>query len=115
MVAASRYLATGARSWRSPCMPRQGRWPSPGTDQTLRCAQIPGLGPGPAPRPVERDEAPCRTGRQDKTPLGRQATRAELRQRFAQLSARVNPELREDLAQMPFDCAGGQEQLGADL
>jgi len=38
-----------------------------------------------------------------------------LRQRPAQLAARTDPELAEYVAQVPFDRAGGQKQLGADL
>jgi hypothetical protein len=39
----------------------------------------------------------------------------EARQRPAQLAARSDPELGEHVAQVPFDRAGGQKQLGADL
>ena len=47
--------------------------------------------------------------------LGRRAVRPEIVQRGAQLAAGADTELDEDLAQVPFDRAHGQEQLGADL
>src|SRR5690242_17985900 len=36
-------------------------------------------------------------------------------QRVVQFAAGADAELGEHLAQVPFDCAGGHEQLGADL
>jgi hypothetical protein len=38
-----------------------------------------------------------------------------VRERPAQLAARSDPELGEHVAQVPFDSAGAEKQLGADL
>jgi hypothetical protein len=46
---------------------------------------------------------------------GRWDLLGSLRQRVVQFAAGTDAEFGEDLAQVPFDRASGQEQLGADL
>src|SRR3984957_14318879 len=51
----------------------------------------------------------------ERTVVSRPRATGDSRPGLAQLAARADAKLAEHLAQMPFDGAGGQEQLGANL
>jgi len=64
---------------------------------------------GPATRPLNVYEVQVADGSLRIRALGRRAVRPEFVQRGAQLAAGADAELDEDLAQVPFDRAHGQE------